>query len=143
LAEKGWEIVMEHPLFGDQFPFPEMEELRQGEGIIDIVNTYLGVALNYGLIGLFFFVSFILIAIMRVHARTRALVRSDPDLVIFGSSLIACIIALLEMIYSNSFAMGAQKMFYVLAGLATAYAKLPPPAPQGPTVSRVLNLPAA
>jgi O-antigen ligase len=143
LAEKGWEIVMEHPFFGDQFPFPEMEELRQGEGIIDIVNTYLGVALNYGLIGLFFFVSFILVAIMRVYARTRALVRSDPDLVLFGTSLIACIIATLEMIYSASFAMGAQKMFYVLAGLAAAYAKLPSPAPQGPAVSRVFNPPPA
>ena len=36
-----------------------MEDLRQGEGIIDLVNTYLGVALSYGVIGLFFFLSFI------------------------------------------------------------------------------------
>ena len=42
LAERGWEIVIAHPFFGDQFPWPEMEDLRQGEGIIDIVNSLSG-----------------------------------------------------------------------------------------------------
>jgi O-antigen ligase len=124
LADRGWHIVMEHPFFGNQFPYPEMEDLRQGEGIIDIVNTYLGVALNSGLIGLFCFSGFILIAVTRVFARTRALAHSDPDLVLFGTSLIACIVGTLVMIQSASFIMGAQKMFYVLAGLATAYVKV-------------------
>jgi O-Antigen ligase len=124
LAERGWELVLAHPLFGDQFPWPEMEDLRQGEGIIDIVNTYLGVALNYGLIGLFCFLSFILLAMITVYARSKELVRSDPDLALFGTSLIACIAGLLIMIDSNSFNLGCEKMFYVLAALATVYAQL-------------------
>jgi O-antigen ligase len=124
LAERGWEIVSAHPFFGNQNPWPEMEDLRQGEGFIDIVNTYLGVALNYGLIGLFCFLSFILLGIAKVYARTRVLVHSDPELALFGASLIACIVAALEMIYSNSFNLGVEKMFYVLAGMATAYARL-------------------
>jgi hypothetical protein len=141
LAERGWEIVLQHPFFGDQFPFPEMEDLRQGEGIIDIVNTYLGVALNNGLIGLFCFLSFILLAMIKVYARTRVLVQSDPDLVLFGASLIACIVGILEMIYSNSFGLGNQKMFYVLAGLAAAYSRLPILAPHQPAPSSALNRP--
>jgi O-antigen ligase len=124
LAERGWEIVLAHPFFGDQFPYPEMEDLRQGEGIIDIVNTYLGVALNYGLIGLFCFLSFILLGMTTVYARTKVLAHSDPDLALFGTSLIACIVGTLVMIDSNSFNLGCEKMFYVLAGLATAYARL-------------------
>jgi len=124
LAERGWEIVLAHPFFGDQFPWPEMEDLRQGEGIIDIVNTYLGVALSYGFIGLFCFLSFILLAMTSVYARTRVLAHSDPDLALFGTSLIACIVGTLVMIESSSFILGCQKMFYVLAGLATAYARL-------------------
>jgi hypothetical protein len=124
LADRGWDIVLAHPFFGDQDPWPKMEDLRQGEGIIDIVNTYLGVALEYGLVGLFLFLSFMALGMAKVYARTRVLLRSDPDLVLFGASLIACIVATLEMIYSASFNLGAQKMFYVLAGLATAYAKL-------------------
>jgi O-antigen ligase len=137
LAERGWEIVFQHPLFGDQFPYPEMEDLRQGEGIIDMVNSYLGVAMRYGLTGLFCFLSFILLAMAKVYARTRVLARSDPDLALFGTSLIACIVATLEMIYSASFILSAQKMFYVLAGIATAYAALPPQ----PAASSALNAP--
>ena len=124
LAERGWELVLAHPLFGDRFPWPEMEDLRQGEGIIDVVNAYLDVALNYGLIGLFFFLSFILLGMMTVYARSKELVRSDPDLALFGISLVACIAGLLIMIDSNSFNLGCEKMFYVLAALATVYARL-------------------
>jgi O-antigen ligase len=124
LAERGWELVLEHPFFGDQFPWPEMEELRQGEGIIDIVNTYLGVALNYGLIGLFCFLGFILVGTTRAYVRARELFHSDPDLALLGTSLTACIVGALIMIHSTSFIFGCEKMFYVLAGLATAYARL-------------------
>jgi O-antigen ligase len=134
LADRGWQLVFEHPFFGDQFPWPKMEDLRQGEGIIDLVNTYLGVALNYGLIGLSCFLSFIFIAMLKVYARTRMLAHSDPDLAAFGTALIACIAGALVMIQSASFGLGFQKMFYVLAGLAAAYAKLnksPQPRPVG------------
>jgi O-antigen ligase len=101
-----------------------MEDLRQGEGIIDLVNSYLGVALTYGFIGLFCFLGFILLGMTSIYARTRELVHSDPDLALFGTSLIACIVGTLVMIESESFNLGAEKMFYVLAGLATAYARL-------------------
>jgi hypothetical protein len=124
LAERGWEVVFAHPFFGDQFPWPEMEDLRQGEGIIDVVNTYLGVALSYGFIGLFCFLSFILLGMTRAYARVRELSHSDPDLALFGASLTACIAGTLIMIDSNSFNLGPEKMFYLLAGLATAYARL-------------------
>jgi hypothetical protein len=123
LAERGWELVLAHPFFGDQFPWPEMEDLRQGEGIIDIVNTYLGVALNYGFIGLFCFLSFILLGMTRAYARARELSHSDPDLALLGISLTACIVGALIMIDSSSFVLGCEKMFYVLAGLASAYAR--------------------
>jgi hypothetical protein len=124
LAERGWELVLAHPFFGDQFPWPEMEDLRQGEGIIDLVNTYLGVALGYGLIGLFCFLSFILLGMTRVYLRAREATHSDPDLALLGASLIACIAGTLIMIDTNSFNMGPEKMFYLLAGLTTAYARL-------------------
>jgi hypothetical protein len=124
LAERGWQVVMAHPLFGDRFPWPEMEDLRQGEGIIDIVNTYLGVALNYGLVGLSCFLSFILIGALRVYVRAKEHARSDPDLALFGTSLVACIAGILIMIRSDSFIFGCEKMFYILAGFAAAYASL-------------------
>jgi len=140
LAERGWELVLAHPFFGDQFPWPEMEDLRQGEGIIDIVNTYLGVALAYGLIGLFCFLSFILLGMTRVYLRARELTHSDPDLALLGASLIACIAGNLIMIDSDSFNMGPEKMFYLLAGLATAYARLPRSPEWQPTIVSANNM---
>jgi hypothetical protein len=101
-----------------------MEDLRQGEGIIDIVNTYLGVALNYGFTGLFLFWSFILLGLAKVYIRGRELAHSDPDLAKLGASLIACTIGALIMLDSSSFILGCQKMFYVLAGLIAAYVGL-------------------
>ena len=141
LAERGWQLVLAHPFFGNQFPWPEMEDLRQGEGIIDIVNTYLGVALNYGFIGLFCFLSFILLAVTRAYARVRKLFRSDPDLALLGTSLTACIVCALVMIDSSSFILGVEKMFYVLAGVTTAYARLAIPSKRQPTLSKGSNVP--
>jgi hypothetical protein len=140
LAERGWELVLAHPFFGDQFPWLEMEDLRQGEGIIDIVNTYLGVALGYGLIGLFCFLSFILLGMTRVYLRARELTHSDPDLALLGASLIACIAGTLIMIDTNSFNMGPEKMFYLLAGLTTAYARLTRSPERQPTVVSANNV---
>jgi hypothetical protein len=140
LAERGWEVVLAHPFFGDRFPWPEMEDLRQGEGIIDIVNTYLGVALEYGFIGLFIFLSFILLGMIRAYARARKLSRSDPDLASLGTSLAACIVGTLLVIDSSSFILGCEKLFYVLAGLATAYARLARPTPHGPAVLNASNM---
>lgn len=124
LAERGWEVALEGPLFGNQFPWPELEDLRQGEGIIDLVNSYLGVALGYGLVGLFFFASFFLLGMLKDYMRARELSRSDPDLALLGTSLFASAVGMLVMIKNTSFVLGTQKMFWVLAGLAVAYATL-------------------
>jgi O-antigen ligase len=109
-----------------------MEDLRQGEGIIDIVNTYLGVALIYGLVGLFLFLGFILLGTIKTYLRVRELNQSDPDFALIGASLIACFVGTLIVIDSTSFILGCQKMFYVLGGLSTAYARLPASRPHQP-----------
>lgn len=49
--------IAQRPLFGsaDFMALPSFQALRQGEGIIDLVNTYLQVTLYYGLTGLALF----------------------------------------------------------------------------------------
>ena len=66
LLEGGVSVIGQHPWLGsgDYLQTPEMEELRQGQGIIDLVNYYLAVALEYGLIGLLLFLG-IFFSIMR------------------------------------------------------------------------------
>jgi O-antigen ligase len=52
-------LLLENPIFGlpDYDARPELQHLRQGEQIIDLVNSYIGVGVSSGLVGLFFFVT--------------------------------------------------------------------------------------
>jgi hypothetical protein len=124
LAAKSWEIIQASPYFGDQHARAKMEDLRQGQGIIDIVNTYVGVAMDKGLIGLLIFVAFILLPMLKTYRLVKAMKQSDPDLALLGVSLVVCILGTLLMIENCSFILGYEKLFYVLAGLAAAYIHL-------------------
>jgi len=131
IAQRSWHLIASHPFLGDQLALLKMEDLRQGEGIIDLVNTYATVALFYGLVGLFAFLAFILIPAFRAYLATRRVAQSDPDLALLGASLIACTAGTLVMLADSSFILAYQQMFYVLAGLTAAYARLGQvPAPQ-------------
>jgi hypothetical protein len=122
LAERSWELIKEHPFFGDQLVFTKMQDLRQGQGIIDLVNSYADVALFYGLVGLSFFVGFISTALFKAYHRSRSTKAADPDIALLGACLVSCIAGTLLMMENCSFVLGYEKMFYVLAGFAAAYA---------------------
>ena len=99
-----------------------MEDLRQGEGIIDLVNTYAEVTLFYGSIGLVLFLALILVGLFKAYRASREFARRDPDYALLGISLVACLLGTLLMIGSASFILGLEKLFYLLSGLAAAYA---------------------
>lgn len=122
LLQRSMQLIAEHPFFGDQNAYTELGDLRQGEGIIDFVNTYAYVAVFYGLVGLFCFTGFALLALMKVYAMTRT-VRADPELAQLGGSIAATILGTLIMIASCSFIYGYGQMFYILAGLGAAYVR--------------------
>jgi O-antigen ligase len=144
LAKESWEIIKEHPYFGDQMAVFKMEDLRQGQGIIDRVNSYLEIALDKGIVGLFLFVSFIGLALLKAYRAVRGNAQRDPHLAMLGASLIACILGTLLMIENVSFMFGYQKMFYILAGLSAAYAHLSVSSKEPATVpSMIPNKPTA
>ncbi len=60
LIENSLRVIERNLWLGspDYMSTPEMQEMIQGQQIIDIVNTYLGIALSYGLIGLGLFMAF-------------------------------------------------------------------------------------
>jgi len=126
LLQRSWELFQQHPWFGDPFALTQMEDLRQGEGIIDLVNAYVEVGLFNGLIGLLLFVGFILQALIKAYRFARRMARTDPDLALLGGSLVACIVGTMIMLATCSLIYGYQKMFYVLGGLAFAYTRLVP-----------------
>jgi O-antigen ligase len=80
LAERSWELIQQNPFFGSPFGLLHLEELRQGQGIIDLVNTYATVAMYYGLIGLSLFLGFFVIGIWNAYRLVKATADEDADL---------------------------------------------------------------
>jgi len=73
LIDVSWIVFLKNPLFGDShfLETPEMESMRQGQGIIDMVNVFAHIALQYGGIGLFLFSMIFLTAIFSTYKSIR------------------------------------------------------------------------
>jgi hypothetical protein len=123
LLDRTLELVQAHPLFGDPLAMQEMEDLRQGQGIIDIVNTYVGILLFHGWVGFGLFLGFCLSALSGAFRVGKSSVSTDPDCALLGFNITACLIGMLFMIADCSLIFGVEKMFYVLVALAAAYAR--------------------
>ena len=124
LAARSWELIQQHPFFGDQMALQKLDDLRQGEGIIDTVNTYAELTMFYGFVGLAAFILVILIPLFGAWRTVRNAQTSDPDLALLGSVLVACIVGTLLMLVTCSFILGYTVLFYALAALAAAYTHL-------------------
>jgi len=97
LAERSWQLLWEHPWFGDPLVTRKMEDLRQGQGIIDFVNGYSFVSLFYGLVGLSFFLLPGLIAMLRVRAVVSRAWSVDPEIGRLGACLLTAMVGNLVM----------------------------------------------
>jgi hypothetical protein len=122
LVSRTWEIVRDNPFLGDQHALLRMQDLRQGQGIIDLVNTYSGILLGNGFVGLFIFMPFILLALMKAISIAKFSREVDPDFSAMGACLGAAILGMLLMLENGSFGSGPKYMFYALAALCAAYA---------------------
>jgi O-antigen ligase len=117
LAEVSWSLIQQNPLFGDPFVASRMESLRQGQGIIDIVNGYIYTALFNGLVGLALLLSFSLLALFRGFSAFRQS-NDDPDAATLGAALLACMVAALVYVATA----GYNETLYMLFGLSVSYA---------------------
>lgn len=122
LLETSWRLILQHPFFGSPSFLAQMEHMRQGQGIIDLVNVYVVVALYYGLVGLAVFMSVFLGAMWKAYCRARSLASTDPELSLLGVNLLACMLGTLLMMGTAGLSPVMKNMFYLLASLAAAYA---------------------
>lgn len=121
LAETSWRLIQQNPWFGNPFVLLDMEDLRTGDHIIDLVNAYAQVALFYGLVGLALFLAVYLGALRRAYSTwRRSLAAGDADTVWLGASLIACMVSSLFLMAAS----GHLWLEWVSAGLLTAYGGL-------------------
>ncbi len=98
----------------------EMREMIQGEGIIDIVNTYIAILLSDGLIGLTLYLSFLLLPLIKVY-RLLKKYTFELEYVVIGRSLIAMVIAHLFVIGTVSSIGNIYNFTWLLIGLITSF----------------------
>jgi O-antigen ligase len=118
LFARAWQITMDHPWFGDQQALLKMEDLRQGEGIIDLINGFLTILLNSGFVGLSLFLLFIVIGLFKTFRVSAATAKNDPDLSKLGACLVACMLGSMFMTWVGGL---VDIMTFVLVGLMAAY----------------------
>ncbi|MHC8320951.1 O-antigen ligase family protein [Pseudomonas sp. GB2N2] len=126
LIDNSWIVIQRNPLLGsfDYRNTPEMQSMIQGEGIIDIVNTYIGIALSFGLIGLAFFVAFFITVLVGIRKAMRAFPDKDDEGRRLGRALFATLAGILVTIFTVSSITVIPVVYWSVAGLAVAYAQM-------------------
>lgn len=126
LFEVSMSVFWQNPIFGSFYYMsnPAMEEMRQGQGIIDMVNSYLAVALPYGAVGLCLFVApFAYSGWACWRARSlhgRASAEADR----LGRALLGAMAAVLLTIATVSSISVVAPIYWMLAGLCVGYARM-------------------
>jgi len=119
-------VIQRNPWFGsiDFLNTPEMEAMRQGQGIIDIVNTYIRVALETGLVGLGLFVAFFALTLLGIYRAMRLIPDKDSEEHLLGRVLLSTLLATLVIISTVSRITFIPIVYWSVAGLGVAYAQM-------------------
>jgi O-antigen ligase len=119
-------VIQRSPWFGsiDYLNTPEMEAMRQGQGIIDIVNTYIGVTLEHGLVGLALFIGFFLSVLWDIRKAMRMIEDKDSEEYLLGRALVATLAGILVIIFTVSSITIIPIVYWSVAGLGVAYAQM-------------------
>ena len=124
LLELGSQVILMHPFTGQPDPTvsPLLQELVQGEGIIDLVNHYISIGLHYGLPGLLIFLYAILGSLNRLYLGLRT---AEGELMTIGVFVFASLTVLaFNLVTSSAFAWTWAWIFLLLAITSNIIARL-------------------
>ena len=123
LIEQSWLVFQKKPLFGDRHyrDSPEMQVMQQGQGIIDVVNSYIHIALSTGLIGLFLFCTIFIGLLLALYKQTKLLRESQPDLALMARVLLAVLSAMLFIIATVSSVGHIPYIYWAFSGVAAGF----------------------
>lgn len=106
----------------DYMETPEMLAMRNGNHQIDVVNSYIGIALEKGMIGLGLFVGFFASVVFGIYRTLRSL--PDGDEKLLGRVLLATLIGILFTIMTVSSITYIPVVYWSVAGLGVAYLQM-------------------
>jgi hypothetical protein len=126
LIDVSFLVVAKHPFFG-KVNFreePEMKQMVQGQGIIDIVNSYVSVMLSSGYIGLFSFLGIFISTLILTLNTMRKVKNYSFDLYNIGKSLLASLIGIMTIIMTVGEILAVPYVFILIIGISVAYTNL-------------------
>jgi O-antigen ligase len=123
LFDSAYQIILDNPFFGSNDYLLQMEDMKQGEGIIDLVNTFLIVGLNSGLVGLGLFLTFFAWIIFSIY---RVFKSFDPKSNYFrtGQVVFAALIGIMVTISTVSPIFHVPVLYWSVAAMGVAYIKM-------------------
>ena len=124
LFENALIVIERSPLFGS-ITFlnePEMQRMIQGQGIIDIVNSYLQVALEFGLAGLVLFTGYFAYIAVKLAVAFRAGETTDIN----HAALLGILVGMLFTISTTSSVTFIPYVYWAFSGLCVAALKVAP-----------------
>lgn len=125
LFDNSMIVIMRNPVFGSvtYLDTPEMQALF-ANGIIDVVNSYLRVALNTGLVGLSLFGGFFLFVLLGLWRAIKTLPEEEADLKLAGRALLATLVGILVTIATVSSVGPIPMIYWTVAGLCVAQTRI-------------------
>ena len=126
LLEIAIQVILQNPFFGASYYVysPAFQELKQGEGIIDIVNTYVGIGLASGLVGLSLFSGFFIAVSAGIFKAMRNLADRNGELYLLGQVLFSTLLGILVIIFTVSSVSVIPVVYWSVAGVGVGYARM-------------------
>lgn len=127
LMENAWKLIWRNPVLGSQDYTERLAAMGmvQGQGIVDIVNSYVQVALHSGLLGLLLFAGVHAVALLSVLQALRLARRSGREEAReLGRGLAAAQVAVMIIIITVSSIFGIAWLYWCLSGLLVGYARV-------------------
>lgn len=126
LMSVAMNVILQNPLFGrfDFYVVPAIQDLRGGDGIIDLVNTYVIIALQGGLVSVALFAGTVVVAMLGVGASLFKISDKTEERHVLGRALLCTLFAVLFIIATVSPIFFVYPLLWALTGMAVGYARL-------------------
>ena len=125
MIDRSWLVIQQNPLFGSPYFLSYMEDLRTGEGIIDLLNAYLTIGMAYGLVTLAALLLFFTTVAFKCLQVTRINALRDPDTSRLGAALFASLSGAMVILYTVSNYLSVPYIYIGLTALMVAYSRIP------------------
>ncbi|MEO1013708.1 MAG: O-antigen ligase family protein [Pseudomonadota bacterium] len=145
LLEVSVDVISQSWLFGyaDPSAHPDMQVLVQGQGIVDLVNTYVDIALSYGLVGASLFVMANVAALRAAWTAMRQAAALDLPVADLCRGFFAAHLAFLIGIAGTSWRTGVtEELAWVMLALTVAAARVTQRARQEASTAATQSEPA-